>query len=62
MPATWRARKSRIIDTCLHALVDVEGAVAGLEDVDLVRMAARLQLLDVAHRLPVRDSGCRSSR
>ena len=37
----------------LDALVDVEGAVAGLEDVHLVRMPARLQLLDVPHRLPV---------
>ena len=36
------------------ALVDVERRVPGLEDVHLVRVAARRELLDVAHRLPVR--------
>ena len=36
------------------ALVHVERAVPGLEDVDLVRVVARGELLDVAHRLPVR--------
>ena len=37
-----------------HALVHVEGAVPGLVHVHLVRVATLGQLLDVAHRLPVR--------